>query len=99
VYAAEAEQLGRGGKSKISAITGMSRSTLNVGFADLKALESSDLSVCNERIRRVGGRRKKLSETEPDLKKELELLIESVTRGDLMSPLRWTVKSTRALAK
>jgi hypothetical protein len=69
VYAAEAEQLSRGGKSKISAIIGMSRSTLNVGFADLKSLESSDLSVCNERIRRVGGGRKKISETEPDLKR------------------------------
>ncbi|MDR1340310.1 MAG: hypothetical protein LBK58_09705 [Prevotellaceae bacterium] len=69
MYAAEAEQLSRGGKSKISAIIGMSRSTLNVGFADLKSLESSDLSVCNERIRRVGGGRKKISETEPDLKR------------------------------
>ena len=99
VYAAEAEQIGRGGKSQISAITGMSRSTLNTGFADLKAIENNSLTIDNKRIRRIGGGRKQISQTTPTLLIELESLIEPVTRGDPMSPLRWTVKSTRTLAK
>ena len=67
VYAAEAEQIGRGGKSQISAITGMSRSTLNAGFAELKALENNDFDIDNERIRRSGGGHKQLAKTNPDL--------------------------------
>ena len=98
VFAAEAEQLGRGGKSQISVLTGMSRSTLNAGFADLKALSESSESDNNQRIRRIGGGRKKITETEPELLKALETLVEPVTRGDPEYPLRWTVKSTRTLA-
>jgi len=98
VYAAEAEQIGRGGKSQISALTGMSRSTLNAGFAELKALENKNFDTDNERIRRSGGGRKQLAKTNPDLVTELESLIDPVTRGDPDSPLRWTVKSTRTLA-
>jgi hypothetical protein len=99
VFAAEAEQIGRGGKSQISAITGMSRSTLDAGFVDLKALENNDLSIATGRIRRVGGGRKQIFKTNPNLVIELESLIDPLTRGDPMSPLRWTVKSTRTLAK
>ena len=99
VYAAEAAQLGRGGKSKISALTGMSRATLNAGFRDLAALSEEDSSSDNERIRRVGGGRKKITETAPGLLSALESLVEPLTRGDPESPLRWTVKSTRTLAK
>ena len=99
VFAAEAEQIGRGGKSKISALTGMSRSTLNAGFADLKSLFSIDLVIDKEKIRSSGGGRKKITETEPQLLSVLESLVEPVTRGDPESPLRWTIKSTRTLAK
>jgi hypothetical protein len=99
VFAAEAEQIGRGGKSQISAITGMSRSTLNAGFADLKALDNTGLDADNKRIRRLGGGRKQISKTNPDIVIELESLIEPVTCGDPMSALRWTVKSTRTLSK
>jgi hypothetical protein len=99
VYAAEAEQIGRGGKSQISAMTGMSRSTLNAGFSDLQSLCDNNLDINNERIRRSGGGRKQLSQTNLDLVTELESLIEPVTCGDHMSPLRWTIKSTRTLSK
>jgi hypothetical protein len=99
VFAAEAEQLGRGGKSKISVLTGMSRSTLNVGFADLKSLSDNSLVVDNEKIRSFGGGRKKITEIEPRLLSALESLVDPVTRGDPESPLRWTIKSTRTLAK
>ena len=99
VFAAEAEQIGRGGKSKISALTGMSRSTLNAGFADLTSLSGIDLIIDKEKIRSSGGGRKKITETEPQLLSVLESLVEPVTRGDPESPLRWTIKSTRTLAK
>jgi len=99
VFAAEAEQLGRGGKSKISTLTGMSRSTLNTGFVDLKSLFDNDLTFDKEKIRSSGGGRKKITETEPQLLSALESLVDPVTRGDPESPLRWTIKSTRTLAK
>jgi len=99
VFAAEAEQIGRGGKSKISALTGMSRSTLNAGFADLKSMSDNNLSIDRESIRSPGGGRKKITETEPGILSVLESLVEPLTRGDPESPLRWTVKSTRTLAK
>ena len=99
VFAAEAEQLGRGGKSKISALTGMSRSTLNAGIADLRSLHENDLIVERGSIRRPGGGRKKITETEPKLLSALESLVDPVSRGDPESPLRWTIKSTRTLAK
>jgi len=99
VFAAEAEQLGRGGKSKISALTGMSRSTLNAGIADLRTLHENDLIIERGSIRRSGGGRKKNTETEPQLLSALESLVDPVSRGDPESPLRWTIKSTRTLAK
>ena len=99
VFAAEAEQIGRGGKSKISALTGMSRSTLNAGFVELKLLTDNNLIIGKGNIRRSGGGRKKITETEPELLSALESLVEPVTRGDPESPLRWTIKSTRTLAK
>ena len=99
VFAAEAEQIGRGGKSKISAMTGMSRSTLNAGYNDLKSLSDNKLVIEKGNIRRSGGGRKKITETEPELLSALESLVEPVTRGDPESPLRWTIKSTRTLAK
>ena len=99
VFAAEAEQIGRGGKSKISALTGMSRSTLNAGFADLKFMSDKPLAVDKESIRRSGGGRKKITDTDPEILSVLESLVEPLTRGDPESPLRWTIKSTRTLAK
>ena len=99
VFAAEAEQIGRGGKSQISSLTGMSRSTLNAGFSDLKALKENGFVSDNGRIRRCGAGRKQIAESSPDLVVALEALIEPVTCGDPMSPLRWTVKSTRTLSK
>jgi hypothetical protein len=98
VFAAEAEQLGRGGKSTISALTGMSRSTLNAGFADLKVLSDNISGTDKGNIRRCGGGRKKITETEPHILSALESLVEPLTCGDPESALRWTVKSTRTLA-
>jgi len=51
------------------------------------------------RVRRPGGGRRPLSQTDQELVAALEQLIDPVTRGDPESPLRWTCKSTRRLAE
>jgi Rhodopirellula transposase DDE domain len=50
------------------------------------------------RIRRPGGGRKPITESDPKLGDRLEAMMEAQTRGDPESPLRWTCKSTRAIA-
>ncbi len=50
------------------------------------------------RIRKIGGGRKKVWETDSTLIQDLEKLIDPATRGDPQSPLRWTSKSTSKLA-
>jgi len=97
VYAAEAEQLGRGGKSLISNLTGMSRPTLNEGLREL----SCDISHRCEmnRVRKQGGGRKNVNINQPELLSILESLVEPLSRGDPESPLRWTIKSTRTLSE
>jgi hypothetical protein len=50
------------------------------------------------RARRPGGGRKKVTAKDDTLLADLELLVDPATRGDPMSPLRWTCKSTLKLA-
>jgi hypothetical protein len=95
--AAEARELGRGGVTAVACATGMSRTTITVGGRELelpiKQREQEAL-----RVRRPGGGRRSLAQTDPDLLAALEALVEPVTRGDPESPLRWTCKSTAKLA-
>jgi transposase len=91
--AAEANAVGYGGVSRLSRITGLSRPTIEKGQREL--VERSTLTT--DRIRRQGGGRKKTSSVDETLLTDLEDLVEPLTRGDPMSPLRWTCKSTRAL--
>jgi len=93
VVAADARALGYGGISSLSRASGLSRSTLHQG---MKELEGTD--VAPERVRKPGAGRKRLVERSPGILRELESLVDPVTRGDPMSPLRWTCKSTRQLA-
>ena len=93
VAAADAQVLGRGGIATLSRITGLSRTTLHKGLRELKGNE-----VPVERVRRAGGGRKRKAEQAPAVVKELERLVDPATRGDPMSPLRWTSKSTAKLA-
>ena len=95
--AAEARELGWGGVSAVARATGLSRTTITAGLRELE-LPSKQRAVEGMRIRRPGGGRKTLAETDPGLLAALEALIEPVTRGDPQSPLRWTCKSTRRLA-
>jgi len=93
LLAAEAKALGWGGISRVAQATGVSRGTIH------KALEEIESSLLvSERIRKPGGGRKGIQVYHPDLLKEMESLVDPVTRGDPMSPLRWTCKSTRQLS-
>jgi len=94
VAAVEAVQLGYGGITKVSKLCGLSRVTITHGIAELKSN-----SLAPERIRRAGGGRRSLTHSDPELPVALEALVDPLSRGDPESPLRWTLKSTRALAR
>jgi transposase len=91
--AAEARVLGYGGVSLVAQASGLSRTTIHKAMAELDEPPSSD-----GKVRRPGGGRKLLCEQDPKLLDVLEQLVAPTTRGDPMSPLRWTCKSTRQLA-
>ena len=90
----EAEELGYGGVSAISRITGVSRRSISRGKKELKKPEEFNIN----QIRKKGGGRKKTTDLDKALLPDLEGLIEPLTRGDPESPLRWTCKSTRKLS-
>jgi hypothetical protein len=93
--AAEAQALGYGGASLVSQATGISRSTILRGRKETRARRGAP----EGRIRRPGGGRKSATSVDPRLKKALEVLVDPGSRGDPESPLRWTCKSTRLLAR
>jgi transposase len=92
--AAEANAIGYGGVSRVSRITGLSRPTIEKGQRELR----DPCALSSPRIRRKGGGRKHRCDVDSSLLSTLEGLVEPLSRGDPMSPLRWTCKSTRALA-
>jgi hypothetical protein len=101
--AAEAMVLGRGGITAVATATGLERNTIRVGIRELQARPLADSEPAGaadrvQRVRTVGGGRKPLTSEDPGLLSDLEALVAPVTRGDPMSPLRWTCKSTRQLA-
>src|SRR3954463_682462 len=95
--ACEARALGRGGISFVATATGLSRPTIHLGLAEL----NSDPDVSEEAgpkrppTRRTGGGRPRLATSDRSLLKDLHELVDPATRGDPMSPLLWTCKSTR----
>ena len=90
----EALAIGRGGVSAVARATGLARSTVRRGVADV---ETGDLAPLG-RVRRAGAGRPRLLDRDPTLRRDLEALIEPTSRGDPESPLRWTTKSVRRLA-
>ncbi len=92
--AAESKVLGPGGARVVSAATGIAVSTIYRGLKQLASGETLD----DGRLRRPGGGRKTLVETDSGLITDLLALVEPDARGDPMSPLRWTCKSLRRLA-
>ena len=95
VAAAESAAIGRGGVSAVSRATGLSRQVIRQGMVELSQAAVHPPG----RIRRPGGGRKKTVEQDLSLLRDLEQLVEPVTRGDPESPLRWTCKSLRKLAE
>ena len=95
--AAEARELGWGGVSAVAGATGLSRTTITAGLWELD-LPARRRAAEATRVRRPGGGRKRLTETDAGLWAALEALLEPATRGDPQSPLRWTCKSIRRLA-
>jgi transposase len=91
----EAFAWGRGGVAVVGRVTGLSRNTIVRGIQEIQQENPLDAA----RIRRSGGGRKRKSAVDPTLAEALERLVDPVSRGDPQSPLRWTCKSTRRLAK
>lgn len=73
----------------------LSRTTIHAGIAELAQSESAEFSVEDYgAVRRLGGGRKPITESDPTLLDDLESLVDPVTRGDPQSPLRWKTLST-----
>ena len=99
ILAAEAESMGRGGLSKVSKLSGVSRVTLNIGMQEI-ALPSIETKVSSkERIRKEGGGRIKKTTADANLVKVVEEIVNPHTMGDPMKPLLWTSKSLRNIAE
>jgi len=97
--ATEANSLGHGGSRAVSKATGIAESTIRIGQSEIA--RSSKIQKENEvrRIRNKGAGRKPIIEQDRALLAALDFLVEPTSRGAPMSPLRWTCKSTRRLAK
>jgi hypothetical protein len=93
--AAEALAAGWGGIAAVCEATGIARSTIGYGLQELRG-EAPDSALRG--IRRKGAGRKPLTQTDPTLLSDLEGLVDPATRGDPLSPLKWTSKSLRNLA-
>jgi hypothetical protein len=95
----EAVALGRGGVTLLAAVTGLSRTTLTAGIHELQEQTRGDARPLDpNRCRRRGAGRPFLETDDATLLSDLEELVDPATRGDPMSPLLWTCKSTRQLA-
>ena len=91
--AAESRAIGYGGDALVSSATGLARDTIRRGRVEI------ELGVAaTGRIRRPGAGRPSLKKTQPGLEAALERLVAPLTRGDPMSPLRWTCKSRAKVA-
>jgi transposase len=89
----EAAELGRGGVKAVAEATGTHPDTVARGRREVESEAEPQT-----RVRAPGGGRKKLAETDPELATRLAALVDPETRGDPMSLLVWTTKSTKNLA-
>jgi hypothetical protein len=91
--ASEAKALGHGGVSLVSRACGLSRKAIHKGIREI-----ATGVTWHGRIRRPGAGRKPITQSDPKLVDRLDAMIDADARGDPESPLRWTCKSTRAIA-
>src|SRR4051812_15133695 len=89
--AAEAQAMGWGGVSCVAEATGLSRTRIRRGLAELEGGEAAGAPA--GKVRRPGAGPKARWATDPSLISDLEFLVDPATRGDPESPLRWTCKS------
>jgi hypothetical protein len=95
--AQRAQEAGRGGIHRLAALTGMSRTTIAKGLAELAQARPSAHATAG-RQRRPGGGRPKVEDVDAGVTRELTRRLSETTAGDPMSSLRWTNKSTHGLA-
>src|ERR1700690_2557441 len=85
LFAADkALDLGRGGISRLAALTGLSRTTITKAVEEL-ASRVKLVSPGEGRVRRPGGGRKKIEGVDPGVRELLEKILEETTAGDPMS--------------
>lgn len=102
--AVEARKLAYGGVSYISRLLGITRHRIYAGMRDLDALEndcdSNDAAAPpKERIRRLGGGRKRAIDKNPSLKEAFLKIIEDHTAGDPMDKKKkWTDLSVNEIS-
>ena len=99
--ASEALELGHGGIAAVARATGLACGSIRAGLAQLKAPRRAQAKSAAgaQRIRRPGGGRKACTQKDAQLMGALLALVEPGARGDPQSPLQWTIKSTRVLAR
>src|SRR5258707_6318495 len=95
--ASEALALPRGGITMVAAARGLSRTTITAGMRALRSGAAPEGEVDGSRSRQPGGGRPLVEDVDATVCADLERLVEPTTRGDPMSPLRWTCKSTPQL--
>jgi hypothetical protein len=92
--ATEAQAIGYGGIAQVARATGLAASTIQRGLREL----ASGATLPGTRTRRAGGGRKRVTELDATLLRDLDALVEPTAPGDPDSPLRWTCLSARTLA-
>jgi hypothetical protein len=98
--ATEAVAIGRSGVTLVAEVTGLSRTTIHAGIKELEAIQQGKAPIPEQgdRLRAAGSGRKRLAVKDATLIADLEMLVDPATKGDPMSPLRWTSKSTTHLS-
>ena len=92
--ATEAQGIGYGGIARVARATGIAASTIQRGLRELASGEA----LPGTRTRKAGGGRKRATDLDATLLRDLDALVEPTAPGDPDSPLRWTCLSARTLA-
>lgn len=92
--AAESKSIGWGGKSKIASLSNVTRRTIAKGA--INNIATAEI-LSQNRIRKTGGGRKKVSELQPQMTQAIEEIVSAHTMGDPATPLIWTSKSVRKI--
>lgn len=93
--AQKAVELGWGGITRVAEWTGLSDRTIRTGIQELKGRRKLPV----ESIRRSGGGRPTVEQTDKGLVTALKRIVEKTTAGDPMSELKWTTRTTRSMAE